>query len=516
MKKLKYQIQTLDPIVVPSETGNQFVVSTRDYIPGINIIGALAAKYIKQNNLGEYFEQAKPKDSNFLNWFIKGRIGFSNAYKTDKSESKESTTFPLPFSIQHIKNNENEIIDLLYSNSPEQTKAYNSYGLLKDGKIFITNIQKSTDPHHQRDYITGAAKSSVFFNYESIDANQIFEGIITGEDESITSFLNYFSNVDRLKIGRSKTAEYGRTQFNLSEIEDISAKDIELNDDSTISLTFYSNVILYNESGFASSSFENLKKYLKEKISPNLEIEKAFLRTEEIENYVAVWRLKKNSEISFKAGSSLLLKVSADDLTELKILQDEGIGERKHEGFGRIIFGLQRKNVNYIKAKFDQEEHSKPEGAKVPELVRYTTLKIAEEYLSKVSAVEALNLVKDNSTRLQKEKKISSSQLSKLEGMVRVSSSDSEFKGKVNLLRKTAKDKLNSCHFTGGNLFEFLNNGNILINPKIKIEIQTIEKLFDDVGIERLEINNIINKLYKVYYLTLFSTIRKTIKGGKK
>ena len=263
MKKIKYQIRTLNPIIISSESGNQFMVPTKDYIPGINILGALAAKYIRQKNMGSYFKQQKPDDVNFRDWFINGKVSFSNAYKTDIIDNKEYITYPLPFSFQHIKNDESQIFDLLYEESEEQTKAFNGFGLLKDSKLFKTKISKSTAPHHERDYLTGAPKQSVFFNYESIDANQTFEGAIYGDDNCIEEFYKRYSDILQLNIGRSKTSEYGKVQLSLTQPENKPESNIVLNEDETISLTFLSNVILYDSDGFPSCSMQTLEKYLK-------------------------------------------------------------------------------------------------------------------------------------------------------------------------------------------------------------------------------------------------------------
>ncbi len=512
MKKINYQIRTLDPIIISSESGNQFMVPTKDYIPGINILGALAAKYIQQKNMGSYFKQKKPDDVNFRDWFINGKVNFSNAYKADKIDHIEYVTYPLPFSIQHVKNDESKIFDLLYEDSSEQTKAFNGFGLLKDSKLYKTKIIKSTDPHHKRNYETGAPEPNVFFNYESIDANQTFEGTIYGDDKCIEELYKQFSGLLQLRIGRSKTSEYGKVQLTLRNPENKTEDNIVLNKDETISLTFLSNVILHDNNGFPSCSMQTLEKYLKEKIPGLTEIKKAFLRTEEIENYVSVWKLKKPSEVSFQAGSCLLLEVKESDIEAMKKLQSVGIGERRHEGFGQIIFGLQRMRV--AKAEFNQPKFLKPKS-EAPKLVKDKTFKIAEEYLKKISAVEALKIVNSNSKGLNK--KISSSQIGKLEGICRISNSDNDFKGKIKNLRKISKEKLIACHFAKSNLFDFLTKENILNDSdnKIKTEIGNMESLFNDVGIDLTKMGEITPQLYKVYYLTLFAAMRKAIKGGQ-
>ena len=527
MKKLKYQILTLDPVIISSESGNQFMVPSKDYIPGINILGALAGKYIQQNPKAD-LNKVRP-DSEFRNWFVNGKVSYSNAYKTDKLSGNEYVTYPVPFSIQHLKNNENVIFDLLYQTTPDQTKPFSGYGLIKENELIKTAVKKSTAPHHERNYKTGAAEPHIFFNYESIDANQSFEGTISGDDKCIEEFYEKFSDIGQLRIGRSKSTEYGRVQFNLFEVTDTPTSDPILNDDSTISLTFLSNVILYNANGFSTCSMKDLTEDLKSKIPGLIAIPKVFLKTEEVENYVSVWKLKKPSEVSFQAGSCLLLKVTNSDIDAMKKMQENGIGERKHEGFGRIAFGLQKKkSVNEFLGlrEFEKVVPTKPQPSQAPRLVKNTTLKIAEEYLFKTTAVQALDVVYKTDIEMKKMNKkinITSSQVNRLEGFVRISYkdgkfSDEKFKGYISSLRETSKKKLIGCDFDNSNLFVFLTTKDIVHDPKINEEPETIKKLFDDVGIENseFEIDHIKNKLFEVYYLNLFSAIRKAIKRREK
>jgi CRISPR-associated protein Csx10 len=512
MKQIKYTINTLAPVLISSESGNQFMVPTKDYIPGLNILGALAAKYIKREGQPNYLNPQKSTDTDFYSWFVEGGLSFSNAYKVDAiSDNEKSPTIPLPLSVHHIKNEEEKVLDLLYAPSEEQTKSFGGFGLLSGSKLYKTKIGKSTSPHHERDYKTGAPKKNIFFNYESIDTNQEFKGTVTGKEELLNQFYDRFKEINQLRIGRSRTTEYGKVEFSLSEISDITSDEIKLNDDGTISLTFLSNVILYNDNGYPSCSYKDLEKYIKNKL-PGAEIINPFLRAEEIENYISVWKLKKPSEISFQAGCCLLLKIGNGNTEKLKQLQEAGIGERKHEGFGRIIFGLQRDVEISLQGDAEihkkEKKYKKPENIPISEKVADTVKVVAKDYLNNIAAVEAWTIVKS------KELNISTSQVSRLEGFVRIANTNDDFKNSINFLRKSFKDKLEGCDFDGTNLFLFLTKENILEKKEIKEAIANIEKVFNDVSVDMREIDSIKNGLFKVYYLTLFAAMRKSIKGG--
>lgn len=508
MKTIKYKIRTTDPIIISSESGNQFMVPTKEFIPGGVILGALAAKYLSEGKLA---------DQTFDDLFVNGKVSYSNAYKTNKINEAYSVTYPLPLSIHHIKNNESQILDLMYSEPEEQTKPVNGFGIIEGEKLFKVTVYKSTNPHHERNYRTGSTKSGIFYNYESINKDQVFEGIIEGEEnliKDITALLTAFSEI---RVGRSRSTEYGKVSITFEESNGNSGSsenDIKLNADQTISLTLLSDVILYNENGVSTGDIANLEKYLKEKISEDCQIVKSFLKTEEIENYVSVWKLKKFSEIALKAGSCLLLKVSENVLGKLKLLQDIGIGERKHEGFGRIAFGLQRPQEKLQKIKVEKTNSSEEPSGEVSKLVAEKSLELVKEYLNKVTAVEALKIVAENRDSVKK--KITSSQIGRLEGFVKISNDNEGFIKMVKNLRKTSKDKLTGCNFNNTHLFNFLTEYEVLKNKKIKEAHENAEGLFYELAIGIDELDKINNKLYKTYFLTLFSAIRNELKGGKK
>ena len=72
MKSLKFHITTLSPLLITNNTGDLNMVSTKEYISGTAILGALAGIYIKKNNL----EDAH-KNNDFYKWFLDGSLKFT-------------------------------------------------------------------------------------------------------------------------------------------------------------------------------------------------------------------------------------------------------------------------------------------------------------------------------------------------------------------------------------------------------------------------------------------------------
>ncbi len=517
MKSIKYRITNLAPILITNKTGDLNMVATKDYISGNNILGALATNYIntklKNNNI-------KPNDdANFFNCFLSGQVVFTNAYKVEINKDSENVSFPIPFSIQRMKKDEKEIKDILLFETSEQIKSIGGFGYFtkEDNNQNLINkveIKKSFSPHQEYNPVTRTTKEGMFFNYESISPGQTFVGFIIGEEKFIDTIVDNFENLTEIFIGKSRNTQYGRVKFKIekkqndfiSEITNYSFNSKK----NKISLTFLSDVIISNEYGFSTSDFNDLKNYFKVKISGFQSVEKSFFRTGTIENYVSVWNLRKPSETCFLAGSSFIIELNNVNENELMMLQSQGIGERKNEGFGRIVFGLQYVSKYNKKDKSEAIEVEKPEEVILDDTKKRATVILKNHLKMKVAtqALDKVNINKDGITSSN----ITPSQIGRLESFINSSNTKEEFQGKLNLLRDTAKQKLNNFKFGNEKFLEHLNNfkidDNIFNNEQLK-------KLSEDLGINLNNDENFKNELYKTYYLTLFPSIRKAIKREK-
>lgn len=99
------------------------------------------------------------------------------------------------------------------------------------------------------------------------------------------------------------------------------------------SLTQFTDIILpFNK---------NLYELLREKIDKNLLIEAGFLRDGLAGGYNSALNIRKDLRATISKGSVLLLstEMKNDDLiTKLKAIEEEGLGLRTYEGFGKVFF----------------------------------------------------------------------------------------------------------------------------------------------------------------------------------
>ena len=127
MYRLKYRIKTISPVLISSMGGDMNMVSTKDYIPGTTILGIFAARYVKEKNK---LNNNVHEDETFYNWFLNGKLKFSNAYLTIYNEETEIELLPTPLSIQKEKADETNILNLIMNETEKPTTPVSRYSYI--------------------------------------------------------------------------------------------------------------------------------------------------------------------------------------------------------------------------------------------------------------------------------------------------------------------------------------------------------------------------------------------------
>lgn len=341
MQVKEYIIEILSPIVLTSLSGDENIVTTEKVISGTSLLGAISAEYIQEKNL-----QNAHLDAKFYEWFLSGNISFSNFYPIVKDDYGDYPLQPTPFYFQHPKG-EATNYDNVFINKKENTsyKTKEDLSVMKNGKVFFQNPTTKYNFHHERDYVTGITKKGKIFTYESIEPGHIFYGTISGGKEE---FFNWLGKEKVFYIGRSKNSQYGKIRFKPSDREIEPQEEIQLEDNEFI-LTFTTDVILTNEFGFPTTEMQSLQQYFQ---PYQVEIKDWITKQKPIEGFHSAWKLRKLTDISLKAGTSLLLKCNSNERESLQEklqgLSNVGIGLRTNEGFGRFTIMDFQSNLDKI------------------------------------------------------------------------------------------------------------------------------------------------------------------------
>jgi len=480
-------------------------VATHEYIPGCNVLGLFAGKYIQNKPLNSDAH----KDEEFYSWFLRGNIKFTNAYIASEDEDGGlSANYPVPFSIQNEKSNKKSICDLLHEDVDFRTRNIGGFGRLEGETLYKESVQKSLNFHHQRDPESGTSKEGLIFNYESIDEGQTFTGAIFGSRADLATFLDFFGNEHKTFIGRSRNTQYGKVDLKIVSPEPeryspLCSSEIR----ESISITLLSDTIIYNECGFPTTEIDELAKIL------GCKIVTSFIRTGEIESFVSIWRLRKPSERCFLAGTCFILEVSETNTESLLELEREGIGERKGEGFGRIAIGLQEE---------PPESWTDSEGRRadkpsfpIPEKTKEIVQQVINELIQKKVKLKAME------EAMPFRYLPSASLINRLYAMIQ-SMDRTTFRKSLESLRDTARNKLQRCRNSSQTLFDYLMEKDVTIKETLNDSslfasstINKINDLFRETGLRPEQNMSFESDLYRLYLLSFLSAIRNRIKMGE-
>ena len=488
MKRLKVRIKLVAPVIISSASGDSTMTQTLSYIPGSTVLGLLANLYIRQHGMEQ-----------FNRLFMMGGMRFLNLYPYVNGE-------------EHIPCPQN----LWRSKRTDQSKLYNMFEFAEDEEnsvlqlkkessfahrnVFDANITYLHEPkkqlafHHKRDYDKGVSEDGVVFNYEALAPGNEFCGYIVGKEEDLELMQRLLeAQGKRLRLGKSKTAQYGKCELVESKIVDLPESKVKAEDKY---LLLCSDAILYNEAGTSCAAKELLAKEL------NVVIEEAFLESGRYETAVSVLKAKRPSEYTLRAGSIFKLK---DLPANCDNLQKYGIGERRWEGFGEVMFVDASQPQYQIKSESKQPV-AKPQ-AEDPTLIT----DICTATLHKLQMAE-LRKEAFNAARATEPRRLSKSLVARLDAFVETE----DFQGSLARLRENAMKKLRDTPAVKeGNLLKALQGIDMEITNFIRRthtiqlgEGGNISRFKEDLSLEDIPLDQARN----IYLHTFFLTLRRRIK----
>ncbi|GAK59332.1 hypothetical protein U27_06316 [Candidatus Vecturithrix granuli] len=518
MHAITYTITTLAPVVIAARYGDMNLINTEQYLPGTSVLGLLAHRVLTCKRLSS--AQALT-DEHFYRWFLRGDLKIENAYIVSSEEHENRRIhFPTPISIHHEKHYDKRIHDLLYVDDDfrEQTKHLGKFCSIERSEIYTKQVETELNFHHARDREKGRPREGMIFTYEAIAKDQTFQGEIRGKFEDLNAFIEVCKS-DKFEwiayIGRSKNAQYGQVKIELSE--QVIKPEVTIQIQPQISLTLLSDAIVYNDWGFPTTDPDLLlQQYL-----PGAKTIKAVIKINSVENFISVWRLKKPSETCFAAGSTFLLDINACDVEQLSELEQTGIGERTHEGFGQCKFGWQVEEnpvVYSCDESTENEESScnlpEPQFPMPPKVIEILKM-VAQDTFKKQAEWMALRELDGFKRRFPS----SATFISRLQAIAKNSRSQTELAKTLSELvkRKPARDKLEACHNGEKTLFEFLSEHPNQIKTILRqSDNHKLRMLCHDIGYDAEADQALETTLFHLYFDTFFAMMRKQVaKGGK-
>lgn len=228
--------------------------------------------------------------------------------------------------------------------------------------------------------------NGAIYRYEALAARQTFEARIlcetdTDAEEDAKYFEALLKQYPRGVIGGARTAGYGRVQIQVineerEELPKTNRKTVDVLDKNKkpqqfLAITLLSDVILRDANGQYSPDAETLHFTLTKALKKDAQepialpdFARVFKGETTIGGFNRKWGLPLPQVQALEMGSVFVIDVTNLDTDKQKLLdalvslEQQGIGERRNEGFGRIAVGWQQ---NPTLKEFKQE--SQPENS---------------------------------------------------------------------------------------------------------------------------------------------------------
>lgn len=331
MQKQNFTLTLLEEVIISQRATTQGGHSSLDYLPGANLLGAVAAQLY--NTLSKKLAYTI---------FHSGQVRFGNALPLSKS-NKLSYPMPLCWHQQKtgeagIKNGQlqaDNILNYQLDTYPEATQPVqlpNGYIAL-DGSVTQASrqlrIKTLIDPK------TGRASNGQRFGYISLAQGMRFGLTISADDEVAAEvFEQIVEQVQgTLRLGRSRYAEYGHVEIKRSDWIEDQIKPAELNTNN-LTLWLLSDLALIDEWGQPT-----LLPTTEHFGLPNgkLVLEKSFIRSRNYSPFNGHYGRRELERNVLSMGSVLYFELEAATNIEplIKKLQ-QGVGLYRQAGLGQV------------------------------------------------------------------------------------------------------------------------------------------------------------------------------------
>lgn len=332
MKALTFLIRLIEPVLATqAQSGEPNSATAYSFIPGSMLRGAIIARYLKggQMNAGDENNIARKL-------FFNGTVRYLNAYPARAGD--DSRLLPRPSSWLVPKDEVDDVTATIYDDAVKKINLDKSLKPPKGdfcwrdeyGAQLGTPTMQITVHNASSNRSCKSEGESQVYRYDAIAARQVFSGVIISDDQTLlTEQIQPLLDAGKLVLGGSHTGGYGRveiTDVNLDTdwLEYNSDTVNELGSDQVI-LTCLSDVIWRSKNGQVDGDFSEL---VGEKPS------KIFRRMRLVGGFNRKWGLPLQQAWAIEAGSVFVF--SGTHKATLEGFIEDGIGERRAEGFGRI------------------------------------------------------------------------------------------------------------------------------------------------------------------------------------
>jgi hypothetical protein len=349
VNRITLDIELIDDVVLPRNIATSGTADTHDFIPGSVLLGIFAGRGYRA---ADQFAADHVAYEILADLFQSGRVRFQDALPVDE-ESRTCVPVPLSLHRPKAKNTDAKgLYDLSVEGRPDgvQLSQMRSGYLRKvsssagdDGGFpgcFRAEILQPNTSYMMRTAInekTGRAREAQLFGYASLSAGQKFRGAIEFDDDSalgeqvelLLGLLFGSGNSARIRIGRSKNAEYGRARVVKSELI---SEDIVGENAHACRLLLLSDLAAFDQ--FGQPTFTPTPQDLGLSSGVTFDDTKCFVRFRSYAPYNAALGKREPERHVIERGSVLTLS-GLNDADH--ILMKSGLGTFRQHGLGQVL-----------------------------------------------------------------------------------------------------------------------------------------------------------------------------------
>jgi CRISPR-associated protein Csx10 len=339
---LPFRLTLTAPCLIQDRSKDPNSSSTRSFIPGAAIRGAIAAAMVRRGDSPEQIHEM----------VASGKVRFLNAY----IEEREKRSIPTPCTFQRIKDaaiieddkaSPRNILTQLFDDKADPPET--QYQPLKSKYLtplsadwIPADVKIGSHTHQTRDRARGVAikNETTVFVYEFLKEGQSFQGCLAGDAELCAKAQELMLS-EPIWLGRSAHAEYGgapEVEFlsgDTSEIASMNQSHIIKGDQFAVLLT---SPAVLRDPVTGQHDPHRLHAEMEERFKGQAEVKAACVKLEQAQEFNRLWRTSLPELPAAAAGSMVLLDASADiSSEELLALQATPIGERTAQGYGCFI-----------------------------------------------------------------------------------------------------------------------------------------------------------------------------------
>lgn len=332
-------IETLSPVVLTAPGSSQLLTASSESFSGTLLRGVLAGKYANDHKLGAKAHM----DENFIRYFFSD-LRFVSA--NPSADGKRAMVLPLSLMKAKAVSGDKPILDLLSDEGKAGYKSLKGLSVVDGGTIRPVSVKSSMTFHMSRsgdkERLSGHSQDGKVYTYESIDADQTFQGAVIGDDDCLQSFFDDVGKKGKsftCRIGRSKRTEYGGCRLTFTPPQAL--PDETFSDTTCLVL----DTPLLPTDGMAARADRVLQEEVIDVLnrragSNTFTLGRVFSTPITIENFVGIWQMRRPRSMALAAGT--VFEIHKDgpwqdkDVQALTQLMYGGAGDRTEEGFGQL------------------------------------------------------------------------------------------------------------------------------------------------------------------------------------